>query len=282
MRNFVHLIPIMLLVLVGTDLVAQGKKFETSREFGLMVGTAYYIGDINPYQHFGGTLQLGAGAMYRENLDRRWSIKGQFFYGTVEASDAQSNDLWQQNRNLSFRNEIMEGSVTIELNYNDYQIGNSRSPFSPYLFLGLGYYSHKPQAFYQGRWYELQPLGTEGQGTTEGENFYKLRGLAIPFGLGLKANVFSVVAVSLEWGMRKTYTDYLDDVSTTYVSQAVLADENGVLSAVLSDRSLGFEGDLTSNEGMQRGDPGRRDWYNFTTFTVSIRLGKAPTSCWNQ
>ncbi|MCH2199042.1 MAG: DUF6089 family protein [Flavobacteriales bacterium] len=282
MRLIVAFISCLFLLTAGIDLSAQGKKFETSREFGLVAGTSYYIGDINPYQHFNGTLRVGGGAMYRENLDKRWSIKGQVFYGTIEATDADSDDLWQQNRNLSFRNEIIEGSVTVELNYVDYQIGNRKDPISPYVFLGLGYYSHKPQANYLGRWYELQPLGTEGQGTSEGEALYSLNGVSIPFGVGLKANLFSIVAISLEWGMRKTYTDYLDDVSTTYANPAVLADESGELAVILSDRSLGLEGDLENNAGLQRGDPGRRDWFNFTTVTLSIRLGKPPTSCWNQ
>ena len=106
--------------------------------------------------------------------------------------------------------------------------------------------------------------------------------MAFPFGAGLKANLFSVVALSLEWGMRKTYTDYLDDVSGVYVSPTVLADENGVLAARLADRSFEQEGQFNDNAGQQRGDPGRNDWYSFTTLTLSFRIGKKPTSCWNQ
>lgn len=269
-------------LLSASLLFAQGKKFEQSREFGLVGGTAYYIGDINPYQHFGGTLHPGFGAMYRENLDKRWSIKGQVFYGMVQATDADAQDAWRQNRNLSFRNEIIEGSVTVELNYFDYQIGNRKNPISPYLFAGIGFYSHKPQAEYRGRWYELQPLGTEGQGTTEGDEPYSLNGFCLPFGAGVKANLFSIVAISLEWGMRKIYTDYLDDVSTTYANPAVLAEENGELSMILGNRSESFPEGLDSYAGLQRGDPGRNDWYAFTTLTISIRLGKPPTTCWNQ
>lgn len=247
-----------------------------------MAGTSYYIGDLNPDRHFGGDLTVGAGAMYRQNLDMRWSIKGQFFYGQIAASDAQSDDAWQQNRNLSFRNQIMEGSVTVELNYTDYQIGNRRESISPYLFLGLAYYSHKPQAQYNGQWFDLQPLGTEGQGTSEGGDLYALNGVAIPFGVGLKVNLFSIVALSAEWGMRKTYSDYLDDVSGVYANPTVLEEESGTLTAILADRSLSTEGDRPNNAGFQRGDPGRRDFYSFTTLTLSIRLGKPPTTCWNQ
>ena len=260
---------------------AQGKKFQTSKEIGIIGGTAYYIGDLNN-RHFGGDLSIGGGFMYRNNLDRRWSIKGQLFIGRFAASDADSNDEWQQNRNLSFRNDIIEGAIQAELNFIPYQIGNSRTPWSPYLFLGAAFYSHKPQAEFNGQWYELQPLGTEGQGTTEGGNKYAVNGIAFPFGAGIKVNIFSVAAASIEWGMRKTYTDYLDDVSSVYVSPAVLADENGVLAATLADRSIQREGQFDDNTGQQRGDSGRRDWYSFANFTLSFRIGKKPTTCWNQ
>ncbi len=258
------------------------KRFEESREFGLVGGTGYYIGDLNPYRHFGGDLSLGGGAMYRQNLNRRWSVKGQVFYGIIGASDAEASNEWRRNRNLSFRNEIIEGSCTVELNFKEYQIGNPQAKFSPYLFMGLGIFSHRPQAEFNGRWVELQPLGTEGQGTSEGGDPYALRGLVAPFGLGIKVNLFATLALSVEWGMRKTWTDYLDDVSGTYVDPAVLADEAGPLSVTLADRSLTLPEGRQNQAGMERGDSGRNDWYNFTTVTLSIRLGKMPTTCWNQ
>lgn len=277
----ITLILFMLAVLGASTSDAQ-KRFEESREFGIVAGTAYYIGDINPYRHFGGDLSLGAGAMYRQNINRRWAVKGQVFYGVIGANDADSDNAWRQNRNLSFRNEIIEGSCTVELNYKDYQIGNPQAKFSPYLFMGLGIFSHRPQAEYNGRWVELQPLGTEGQGTSEGERPYALRGLVAPFGVGIKLNLFASVALSVEWGMRKTWTDFLDDVSGRYVDPAVLADEAGQLTVILADRSIGIPEGRQNHAGMERGDSGRNDWYNFTTATLSIRLGKKPTTCWNR
>ncbi|MCB0760647.1 MAG: hypothetical protein KDC12_03920 [Flavobacteriales bacterium] len=261
-------------------MMAGQKKFDRSQEMGLMGGTAYYIGDINPRKHFGGNLKLAGGLFYRHNPSRRISIKGSFLYGRIEASDAQSKDPWQQNRNLSFRNDVFEGSLTVEINYFDYQIG-TKEFISPYLFAGLGYYSMKPQASFRGVYYELQPLGTEGQGTSEGGAKYKTTGLSAPFGVGIKLNVYSIIAINLEWGMRKTWTDYFDDVSGTYVDPALLADENGYLSAVLSDQSLEPELPTGNNAGLQRGDPGRKDWYSFATIGIAFRLGKSPTNCWN-
>lgn len=271
---------ILLFSLLGAESHAQVSKWDKTREMGIVVGTSYYIGDINPSKHFGTRLNLGGGLVYRDNISKRWSIKASFLYGRVEAYDSDSDDPWQVNRNLSFRNDLLEGSIQAELNYFDYQIGNMQDPISPYLFFGLAYYSMKPQGELNGNWYELQPLGTEGQGTSEGGTTYKTSGISAPFGLGLKANLFSIVAISLEWGMRKTWTDYFDDVSGVYVNRTVLIEENGRLASDFADQSFEQSGANGTNEGTMRGDPGRNDWYNFTNVAITFRLGKSPTTCW--
>ena len=60
----------------------------------------------------------------------------------------------------------------------------------------------------------------------------------------------------------------------------VLEDENGRVAMLLADRSLNTFGPDDSNIGMQRGDPGRKDWYSFATVTLSIRLTKPQGTCW--
>lgn len=250
-----------------------------SKEMGLVVGTSYYMGDMN-YSHFGGRLSPGGGLIFRNNFDRRWSFKTSLLYGKIMAYDEDSDDAWQRNRNLHFKNEMIEFSAQMELNYFDYQIGSNTDFISPYLFLGLSYFSSNPKAEFNGNWYELQPLGTEGQGTSLGEDLYKTNGIAIPMGAGIKVNVYRFIAINIEWGMRRTYTDYLDDVSGTYIDPAVLLAENGRLAVSLADRSIEQSGPNGTNDGMQRGDPGRRDWYNFTNFTLSFRIDKKQGTCW--
>ena len=259
---------------------AQTTKYDRSQEFCLMAGTAYYLGEINPYRHFGTDLKFSGGLAYRNNMSKRWTMKAGLLYGQVEASDAKSKDPWIVNRNLHFLNQFWEGSITWELNYTDYQIGNKNHRISPYLFAGVGYFSMKPQSYWQGTLYELQPLGTEGQGMPGEPAKYKTNGLVIPYGVGLKVNLFSVFAVSFEWGFRKTWTDYFDDISTTYASPNILENENGKLAALIADQSLVKSGPRGDNEGMQRGDPGRKDIYSFALVSLNIRLNKPPNNCW--
>jgi len=260
---------------------AQNKKFEKSKDVGFIVGTSYYIGEVNPYKHFGTKLKMGGGIHYRNNFDRRWSLKTSLLYQQVEAWDADSEDPFIRNRNLSFRNQVIEGSLQFELNFFPYQIGERQYPATPYVFAGLGYFNMKPMANYRGTWYELQPLGTEGQGTALGGDYYKTNMLCVPFGVGFKVNIFSVFAFNLEWGVRKTWTDYFDDISGNYVDTGALAETSGPLAAALADRSLVKETDNGSSiPTLQRGDPGRKDFYFFALASLTFRIDKKATSCW--
>ena len=210
-------------------------------------------------------------------------MKTSVLYHVVEAWDSDSDDPWIRNRNLSFRNQVIEGSVQGELNFFNYQLGNRKFPVSPYLFGGLAYYRMRPMAQYRGTWYELQPLGTEGQGTEFGAEKYKTTMFSVPFGAGIKTNLFAIFGLSIEWGVRKTWTDYFDDISGKYVDPGLLADLNGELAAVLSDRSIEKEipnAAGNNNGGLQRGDSGRKDYYFFSMVSLNIRLDRKATTCW--
>ncbi len=274
---------LIILILFPVVAFSQKNKYEKSKDFGILFGTSYYIGEINPYKHFGTTLKPGGGISFRNNFNRRWTMKASMLYGVIEAWDKDSDDPWIRNRNLSFRNQILEGSLQFELNFFPYQLGNKQFPMSPYLFGGIAYFNMKPMGQYKGTWYELQPLGTEGQGTEYGGDKYKTSLLSVPFGVGFKSNLFAIFGFSLEWGVRKTFTDYIDDISGKYVDPGVLEDLSGQLAATMSDRSLQKEipdGNSRNNSGLQRGDPGRKDYYFFVMASLNIRIDKKATSCW--
>lgn len=269
----------LLFILITSSVFGQRTKYDKSKELGLISGTSYYLGEINPYKHFGTRLHAGAGLSFRNNFDRRWTLKASMLYGHVEAYDSDSKDPWIRNRNLHFRNQFLEGSLQVELNYTDYMIG-SKNRFSPFLFTGIAYYSMNPQAENNGVWRPLQAAGTEGQGTSAGGNPYKLNGIAIPAGVGIKTNLWAIFGFSLEWGIRKTWTDYFDDISGNYADPHILEDEKSPVSARLSDQSLVPELADGTNTGLQRGDPGRKDLYIFMLASLNIRFDKRATSCW--
>ena len=115
-----------------------------------------------------------------------------------------------------------------------------------------------PEAEMNGQW-TLQPLGTEGQGPPGrkrmASNRMEQQGICMPFGFGFKSNIGPFTTFNIDWGVRKTWTDYLDDISGMYADRAVLLQERGEVTAALADRSLQPEGGISNQGGLQRGDP---------------------------
>ncbi len=241
-----------------------------SIEFGVFGGTSFYMGDLNPSNLFE-MPQPAFGGLVRYNLSSRTAIKINGYYGHVAGDDAITKH--NVNRNLHFRSHIMEFGANFEFNFFRYVTGHNDYFITPYIFGGIAVFNFNPKAEYEGEWYELQPLGTEGQGTVYyyDREPYSLTTLALPFGVGLKYSLSNTISIGLEWGMRKTNTDYLDDVSTTYADPNIIAAENGPVAAALSDRSFSpVEGE--SNVGMQRGDSQNKDWYSFAGLQLTLKF----------
>lgn len=250
--------------------------FAQRSEVGLLGGGSYYIGDLNPTKQFLMT-RPAAGILYRYNFNPRFAFKGNFFYGTVAADDAVSK--FNKDRSLSFKSHVSDFSAELEFNFLPFVPGNSKFPWTPYVFAGISLFKFNPLGFYQGKWIELQPLHTEGQGTTiyPDRKPYSLTSFAIPFGLGVKYNFWRTYSLGFEYGLRKTFTDYLDDVSSTYADPRVLSSQNGPVAAYFGDPSK-TPGDIT-NIGMQRGNSQNKDWYSFFGITISSKIRFKGETC---
>jgi len=282
MMNLLRTSFVLILLLAATGTPHAQRKFETSKTLGLTVGTGYYLGEVNPNGHFKGRMQPGFGGFLRFNINRRMGIRASLNRTVLMYYDADNEDPWIANRNLHFRNAITEGAVVAEFNYSRYQIGNTKDRFAGYLFAGLSLYSHMPEAQIGDTWYALQPLGTEGQGTSSGEGRYATTGFAIPFGFGFKLNLGHFSALNIEWGMRRTWTDHLDDIAGYYASTAVLEDESGPLAEELSEARIEREGGLVDPVGQMRGYNGLDDRFAVMTASFTFRIDKSPTTCWNR
>ncbi len=231
-------------------------------EAGLSVGLSTYQGDLAPNSISGSFSQLHfAGGLFgRYNFNNFISAKVALNYAKLSADDANAASEAQQARNLSFRSNIFEGAATVEFNILGYQPYNFERTFSPYIFAGVSYFHFDPQAFYDSEWVNLQPLGTEGQGIEGFEEEYDLFEIAIPLGIGVKYALNDQWNVGLEVGLRKTFTDYIDDVSGFFGDNAVIAAQNGELAGILNDRA----GEITNEPAVrtatsQRGNADRDD-----------------------
>lgn len=243
-------------------------------EIGLQFGSSHFWGDVGPY---GLELPQGynGGLFFRYNIDPHWAVRLGGNYGTLTVKDANAQLAYRRNRNLSFRTDIWEGYLTMEFNYFEFKPGTPQW-HTPYLLGGIGGFGFNPEARYRGRWYELQPLGTEGQGTTASEKApYALARGFLLFGMGYKFALSRHVTLGLEMTFRDTQTDYLDDASGFYADPLILAEERGLVAATLSDRSLS-PGDKTLT---YRGNPANDDWYIFSAVTLQVRFERFYEKC---
>ena len=205
----------LFILLFCANLFGQHQNFRSKSELGITAGAMYYIGDINPTNHLA-FYRPALSFFYRYNHTSRIALRSQFLLGSIsgnDASDPSNLGATYVNRNLSFNSDIYEVSADIQFSYLPFQIGHKKYRGTGYLFSGLAYFQMNPYVNFKGERIELRTLGTEGQNTPlNSEGYYSQNQLAVPVGLGFKYGIGSMFLIGLEYGMRFTFTDYLDDV----------------------------------------------------------------------
>lgn len=289
---------LLALILLAFDASAQRKKqrFLDKCEITYGAGFTNFLGEL------GGANQIGTdglrdlefimtrpalnlGFRYRKNS--YLSFKTNITYGRVAGRDSLTLEPFRRNRNLSFRSPILEWSIQGEISLlqlrstkSRYKLqgvrGRSGLDLNVYLFGGVGIFYFNPQAKLGNRWWNLQPLGTEGQGIKATREKYRRVSVCIPIGFGFRVPLQDKNwTIGFEFGLRKTFTDYIDDVSTTYFSPTLILDKYGPVAAALSNRSNPNSPDYIPGSalvGQQRGDPTDNDSYMFGIITLNYRL----------
>lgn len=240
-------------------------------ELGVSAGYNYYIGDLNPTGHLEPQLMQNAyGIFLRNNFNGRWSWQNRVVIGSVLADDALSDNLFQQNRNLSFQSPIYEYTSVMEFNFFEFSNFNLQERITPYLYGGIGFFWMDPKSSLNGNLYDLRLIGTEGQLEP-----YSRFQASFPFGFGLKTQPLERLLINFDWGMRRTFTDYIDDVSTTYPDPTQVSS----LTASLSNQTIDQVTATNNNWGGQRGNSETNDWFSFIGLSLSFRLTNDPTAC---
>ena len=230
---------------------------------GLYFGGINYEGDLAPSSFVVSLsethLDLG-GFIYLKATD--WlALKINYHHGTLSGTDANAYDEGRRNRNLHFKSPLDELSISGAFFYANKS--QKKTLFKPFVTLGIGAFRFNPQANLNGKWYELQPLSTEGQGLKNyaSRKPYSRLQICFPVGIGTQIAVNRRIDLTFEFSFRKTLTDYIDDVSTTYVSLEDLTKERGDVAATLSNRTLSKNAKLQGFNEMGRGDSKNKDWY---------------------
>lgn len=242
-----------------------------SFEVGLGVGTLIYYGDLSSssVESFS-SLRGGVQFFARKHITDPVHLRINALYGHISGDDAHSEDEWRRRRNLNFFSRISEFSGILE-----YSLFKSKDPLGDHLRIyaygGVGVFHFNPRTVIDNITYDLQPLGTEGQGMPGFPDRYNLWTINFPLGGGISIKITENLYFNPELGIRFTLTDYLDDVSTDYVNYFELRAGNGDLAARLGNRTGEFLGQtepVIVNTGTQRGNPRANDVY----FAAMINL----------
>ncbi|MEX0636372.1 MAG: hypothetical protein WD135_06365, partial [Ferruginibacter sp.] len=274
---------------------------------GLNFGPTFFLGDL------GGNIGKG-GMLFKDvNLELTKMMKGAFisiypadwigFRLAAQLTHVSGQDyiinsngiteLWRKQRNLDFRSNILEAYTAVELfptmmfrKKDDYE-----PRLKPYGFVGIGLFHFNPEGSIQNpdgslSWHKLHPLKTEGQGMQEYSNkkAYSLTQVNIPMGFGIKYQLSDKVNIATEFLYRKTFTDYIDDVSTTYIDpnyfDQYLTAQQSVIARSIHDKTLGIvtPGLTRYAPGDQRGNSNNNDTYFSTIIKLGVRMGSVYSS----
>lgn len=244
---------------------------QSKLSLNLFGGFSNYQGDLQTKRFTLNQANLAIGAGLQYDFTPHIAARLGFNYGKLEADD-KVNSGFLKARNLNFQTSLFEGSLLLQ--YTLFDLSEKR--ISPYIFGGAAIFHFNPYTHdANGNKYYLKPLSTEGQGFIEGRKEYSLTQFAIPFGGGVKFQVTDNVALAFEIGLRKTFTDYIDDVSTRYVDEFALYAARGPKAVELAYRG----GEVKDGNpaypaaGTVRGGAKQKDWYYFSGFTLTIGLG---------
>lgn len=239
---------------------------------GIFGGIANYQGDLTDHVFQSPRPAFGLTGTWQ--LSQRFNLRAGLTLGKVVGADSLSKQEDLIARNLSFQSRITELSLLAE--YHLFNLDQIR--WTPYVFAGLAAFRFNPYTYdAAGNQVYLQPLTTEGQGLPGyGPKPYSRTQIAIPFGGGFKYAISDKVHLGLELGLRKTFTDYIDDVSTGYADPADLLAGRGQQSVDLAYRGDELPGGSPTapEKGFTRGNPDSKDYYYFTGLHLSIRLGE--------
>lgn len=201
----------------------------------------------------GGGLQFNYGAL---------GINPNFFYTRLTAADSLTTNRGRAVRNLSVATDVVEVNVLFQFTIpTDIPVIGGL-----YFNAGGGLTYFDPKGYLNGEYYSLRPLGTEGQNYRPDRSPYPFIVPVIPFGLGYKIPLGHNSAISIDLSARKSFTDYYDDVSTTYGDNAAITANGGSIAGALADRSV-----RGLPDGNQRGDPNDKDNY----FLLGLKFEKA-------
>lgn len=253
----------LLLVVFTVPLLANAQNFHFSGRFGL----AGYQGDLKAHSVSLSQSKLMGSIGARYDLSEHVTARSYVTLASLQADDKKGTSVMQQ-RNLNFKTKLLDWELTAQ--YNFFSL-NDRW-WTPYVFAGIGIYHFNPYTKDTAdNKYYLKPLSTEGQGFMQDSKEYKLTQFSVPLGIGGDYSLNEDMRIGLEFGYRKLFTDYLDDVSRNYVDEASLLSARGQTAVDLAWRGDEIKPAPYPAGGFVRGNSKQKDGYYYVALTFTVR-----------
>ncbi|HMR91128.1 MAG TPA: DUF6089 family protein [Chitinophagaceae bacterium] len=263
--------------LLGTRWCSAQDAIVQEGEFGVGIGAGHYFGDLNTRSDLS-RAKMAATFFFRKNFGNYVAARLGVSYARLGYSDKyNTHNEYMYRRNLSFNTNVWELSLQGDFNFFRFMPGEPQHSFTPYVTLGAGIFSHDPFAYLGGEKIMLRPLGTEGQGSSlyPERKPYSTMAISFPVGVGIKYALNDRINIGFELLHRFTNTDYLDDVSKTYVNPAVFPtvppDNSPSPAFLLHDRSYEL-GEPIGVAGRQRGNSKQNDQFITAMFHITFNL----------
>jgi hypothetical protein len=240
------------------------------------LGATYYQGDLTPLPlniSFGPG-NLATGVSYGFKLHKYANLKASYTFGRLSGDDKFAIAPERKLRNLSFFSDIHDGAAQIEFPINSVMPSLDKYKLRLYLNAGLGVVFFNPKTIYLGAEIELQPIGTEGQFLLQSDKKpYALHSLTRPLGFSVEFNLSTKMSLGMEINHIKTFTDYLDDVSTEYPDSVELSEAGQTIAVALTNRMGEVTGTPINAPGTSRGNPKKKDAYSYFGLYLKYNFG---------
>jgi uncharacterized protein YkuJ len=256
----------------------QTSQAQYNNELGFSLGGSNYLGDIGGKEkiarRFVADMKLNQtnlmGGIYaRHKFNGYYSIKGALNIGKISGDDQLSENTGRNTRNLRFKNNIKELTFLNELHIFELADVGSRGTYQfdmqGYIFAGVNVFHHNPKGRIDGQatWYQLKPLQTEGMN-------YSNWGIGIPAGVGINVTYRRQHKFGWDLTWTTTFTDYLDDISSTYLDDSQLDSQLArrlANQSDLSDQSNNPSIIESFKPGSKRGESSYNDSYLFSSIS---------------
>jgi hypothetical protein len=290
----------ILLIFICSKAFSQGfmrpgdwKKYR--KEVFISMGSSHFLGDLGGRDREGkdyspvdldlGSTRTAFGAGFRYRVKRWFNVTGTFNYLILRGDDAETFEKFRSNRNLNFKTNLFELNALAEFGYTSARSGNRYSikrtltrrmhtrTWSLFAYTGLGGFYFNPKGrMPNGKYVKLYPLHTEGQGLPGGPKQYSRYQISIPIGAYYKITWSKTWSVAIDFCWRKTFTDYIDDVSGGYYDPVKLGAAYGPLAVQMADPNKGLIDGFSSPAA--DGTPAQRGDTNLDSYgTIQITVG---------